>query len=390
MKPRNTRSTRKNATGAFVYFVCFVVSIQTSSVHAAPRLAVPPEGVAFGGIAAGEGASKSIEIQNVSTFPVAVAQVKGCCGADASLSAMLIAPSESATLTVSLHPMLPGEFSKDIRILCDDPERPLLTIPATGVAIEGNTFAAASRYTLPAILLAGIADGFNPCAFSIVIALAGILAVGGRQRRARMLGGWAFCLGSFLTYMAMGLGLMRALRALESLRTVHDAVMAALALALFVLAFLSVRDAFRYRRAKEPSVITLQLPDRVKKLIRAVAEASWGGPTVVVAGLGCGFLVTLLDSLCTGQIYVPVLALVSREPGAWRSLTLLAIYNVAFMVPLVAVFMLAAKGADSERMSRWSKRNVFPSKIALGFMFAVLGALVMPNFGARLAEMVGR
>ena len=303
---------------------------------------------------------------------------------------MLLAPASSATLSVSLKPPLPGEFSKHVQILCDDPESPVVVVPVTGTAVEGLSPNPASRFTLPAIVLAGIVDGFNPCAFSIVIALAGILAVGGRRRRARMLGGWAFCAGSFLTYMAMGLGLMRALRALESLRTVHDAVMAALAIALFVLAFLSVRDAFRYRRAKEPSVITLQLPDRVKKLIRAVAEASWGGPTVVVAGLGCGFLVTLLDSLCTGQIYVPVLALVSREPGAWRSFALLAIYNVAFMVPLVAVFMLAAKGADSERMSRWSKRNVFPSKIALGFMFAVLGALVMPNFGARLAEVVGR
>ena len=117
----------------------------------------------------------------------------------------------------------------------------------------------------------------------------------------------------------------------------------------------------------------------MKKLIRAVAEASWGGPTVVVAGLGCGFLVTLLDSLCTGQIYVPVLALISREPGAWRSFALLGIYNLAFIAPLVAVFMLAAKGADSERMSRWSKRNVFPAKLALGFMFAILGALVLPS-----------
>ena len=138
--------------------ICVLLLIALSALPAlaAPRLAVPPEGVAFGEIAAGEGASKSIEIQNVSTFPVAVAQVKGCCGADASLSAMLIAPSESATLTVSLHPMLPGEFSKDIRILCDDPERPLLTIPATGVATEGTSAGSASRYTLPAILLAGI------------------------------------------------------------------------------------------------------------------------------------------------------------------------------------------------------------------------------------------
>ena len=370
--------------------VALCVAFAAPPLPASPRLSVPPEGVAFGEISAGEAATKSVEIRNVSSSPVAVSQVKGCCGADASLSSMLLAPASSATLSVSLKPPLPGEFLKHVQILCDDPESPVVVVPVTGTAVEGLSPNPASRFTLPAIVLAGIVDGFNPCAFSIVIALAGILAVGGRRRRARMLGGWAFCAGSFLTYMAMGLGLMRALRALESLRTVHDAVMAALAIALFVLAFLSVRDAFRYRRAKEPSVITLQLPDRVKKLIRAVAEASWGGPTVVVAGLGCGFLVTLLDSLCTGQIYVPVLALVSREPGAWRSFALLAIYNVAFMVPLVAVFMLAAKGADSERMSRWSKRNVFPSKIALGFMFAVLGALVMPNFGARLAEVAGR
>ncbi len=63
MKPRNTRGTRKNAIGAFVYFVCFVVSLQASPVLAAPRLAVLPDGVAIAEIAAGVGASKSIEIR---------------------------------------------------------------------------------------------------------------------------------------------------------------------------------------------------------------------------------------------------------------------------------------------------------------------------------------
>ena len=74
----------------------------TPSAPAAPRLAVPPEGVAFGEIPAGEPATKSVEIRNVSPSPVLIAQVKGCCGADASLSSMFIAPSEAATLTVSL------------------------------------------------------------------------------------------------------------------------------------------------------------------------------------------------------------------------------------------------------------------------------------------------
>ncbi|MBR0056917.1 MAG: hypothetical protein IJP66_06260 [Kiritimatiellae bacterium] len=58
---------------------------------------------------------------------------------------------------------------------------------------------------------------------------------------------------------------------------------------------------------------------------------------------------------------------------------LLALYNLAFIAPLVAVFMLAAWGADAARMSRWSKRNVFPSKLALGVVFVLLDVLVALN-----------
>ena len=367
-------------------YIAVSVAVGVFSASAAPRLIVPPEGVAFGEISAGEGAEKAIELRNVSSSPVLISQVKGCCGADAALSTMRLEPASGATLTVSLKPTIPGEFSKHVRILCDDPECPVVVIPVTGAAVEMPSTNISSQWTFLTVLLAGLADGFNPCAFSIVIVLAGILAVGGRKRKARLLGGWAFCIGSFLTYMAMGLGLMHILRALEGLRLLHDIVMTILSIVLFILGFLSVRDAYRYRKAKVPSVITLQLPDKVKRLIRVVAETSWSGSAVIITGFGCGFLVTLLDSLCTGQIYVPVLALISREIEAWRSFVLLAVYNLAFIAPLVVIFVLAAKGADSERMSRWSKRNVFPSKIAMGIVFVILGVLVLPRFGGFLVD----
>ena len=355
------------------------------SALSAPRLAVPPEGVAFGEIAAGEAASKSIELRNVSSAPVTVSQVKGCCGADAALSAMCIAPLSSATLSVSLKAMLPGEFSKHVQILCDNPESPVINIPVTGTAVESKT-AAASRWTLPAVLLSGIVDGFNPCSFAIMISLAGILAIGGRKRKARILGGLSFCAGTFVTYMLMGLGLMQALKALEGLRVVHDVVMAVLALALFVLSFLSFRDALKFKKVPVFSVVTLKLPEGVKVLIRKIAMESWSGPAVALAGFGCAFLVTLLDALCTGQVYVPVLALISREPGAWRSVALLALYNLAFIVPLVAVFVLASRTTDAFQMAKWSSRNVIPAKIALGVVFLVLGVLVFPRVGGRLAD----
>ena len=320
-----------------VVFICLCCSPFISALSAT-RLTIPPEGV-------------SVVLRNVSTLPVAVSQVKGCCGADAALSAMRIEPRTAATLSVSLKAMLPGEFSKHVQILCDDPESPVINIPVTGAAVESKTAVAASRWTLPTVVLAGVVDGFNPCSFAIMISLAGILAIGGRKRKARIIGGLSFCIGTFVTYMLMGLGLMQALKALEGLRIVHDVVMVLLAFALFVLSFLSFRDAARFRKIPVFSVVTLKLPEGVKVLIRKIA--------------------------ITGQVYVPILALISREPGVWRSFALLSVYNLAFIAPLVGVFILASKTTDAFQMAKWSSRNVIPAKIALGLVFALLGVLVL-------------
>ena len=99
-------------------------------------------------------------------------------------------------------------------------------------------------------------------------------------------------------------------------------------------------------------------------------------------------MVTLLDSLCTGQIYVPVLALLARDGGSLRALLLLLLYNAAFIAPLVAIFLFAAYGADAPRMSRWSKRNVFPAKLFLGAMFLACPKPVLPPLTRATAALV--
>lgn len=241
-----------------------------------------------------------------------------------------------------------------------------------------------SSMTTPTVFLAGLVDGFNPCAFSIVIILAGILSVG-HARRARLWGGVAFCVGSFSAYLAMGLGLLKVLRMMEGLVYVRFAFNLMLSLSLFVLSLLSVRDALNYRRERRPAAILLQLPDGVKRAIRAAAEHCWSGTAVILSGLGCGVVVTLLDSLCTGQVYVPVLALIAREEGTLREFAMLVIYNLAFIAPLVVVFVLSAIGATSERMQVWSKRNVVPSKLALAGVLFVLAIVLFPDVGSLLA-----
>ena len=110
-----------NRVKKIVFYIAANVALAVSPASAASRLIVPPEGIAFGDIPAGEAAEKAIELRNVSSSPVLISQVKGCCGADAALSVMRIGPASAATLKVSLKPAIPGEFSKHVRIICDDP-----------------------------------------------------------------------------------------------------------------------------------------------------------------------------------------------------------------------------------------------------------------------------
>ena len=117
--------------------VIAVVGIAFAALSAlsAPRLVVTANGVEFGEVAAGESTTKLVEVRNASSLPVAVSQVKGCCGAEVSLAPMRIEPQASATLAVRIKPADPGVFSKDIRIFCDDQECPVVTVPVSGVAV---------------------------------------------------------------------------------------------------------------------------------------------------------------------------------------------------------------------------------------------------------------
>jgi hypothetical protein len=223
--------------------------------------------------------------------------------------------------------------------------------------------------------LAGLADGLNPCAFATIIFLTTVLTLGGRSGRSVMAGGFAFCLASFATYYAMGLGLLAGLGGLKNVAGLRATVEWIAVAALAILGLLNLRDATRYHRTRDPGTVLLQLPGSVKSRIRAFALSRWRGPAVIGTGLACGVVVTLLESVCTGQLYLPTLVLMSRA-GSARARLLLLLYNAAFILPLLAVFALGAAGAGSRRLSNWSAQNVVPSKLLLGGVFIALAVLL--------------
>ena len=99
---------------------------------------------------------------------------------------------------------------------------------------------------------------------------------------------------------------------------------------------------------------------------------------LAAGGLVVGTTVTALESVCTGQVYVPTLVLVAKEGGAasGRAWSYLLLYNAMFIVPLASVFTLTFFGLRTQTLLEWSKKNVVVSKVLLGIFFVAMAVLI--------------
>lgn len=256
------------------------------------------------------------------------------------------------------------------------PEPIAATLPAaqTDKTLETRL----DRFTLPAVLSAGLIDGINPCAISTLVFFMSLLSVSRVKGRALLAVGITFCAASFLTYTAIGFGLLRTLhvcRGFPLARNVVDVVMTTL---LAAAAFLSFRDAYRFKTTRDHRLMSLQLPHRLKLKIHGLMRSGLTARSLVAGALFIGVTVTALESVCTGQVYVPTLVLVIKtgqsmaKGAAW-----LLLYNAMFILPLVVVFALTYQGLKTETLLRWSKKQVVMSKMLLGFLFLALAGLLL-------------
>ncbi len=236
----------------------------------------------------------------------------------------------------------------------------------------------ASGLTFSVVALGGLLDGFNPCAISTLIFFMSVLAVAKATRRTRLLVGVSFISASFFVYMALGLGFLYAFRQVPNFSVVKKTVEIVLGLCMIPLAVFSFRDAFRFRKSQRPDDVTLQIPKKIKERIHAFMNTrlGWGGP--VIGGLVTGAGVTVLESVCTGQSYVPVLMyMLKTDSSDCCSWVLLITYNLLFVLPLAVVFVCFHRGMQLKALIAWSRRNLVVVKIFLGLFFTAMAILLL-------------
>jgi cytochrome c biogenesis protein CcdA/HEAT repeat protein/thioredoxin-related protein len=243
--------------------------------------------------------------------------------------------------------------------------------------------------SLGVIALAGLLDGVNPCAFATIIFLLSYLQITRRSPREVARVGLAFVAGVFLAYLVLGLGLVELLTRIQHVlvwfRKALNWTLAAFTLVIFVL---NVRDGILCLRGRLGDM-TLQLPGFLKGRIHGVIRQGSRHAHFVIAAFVVGVVVSGIELACTGQVYFPTIGYM-LEQGADRrgALAYLALYNTMFILPLLAIFVVACFGLTHAKLTDLLHRHAALVKFCTAALFLVLFLFFV--FGDRLVAVLNR
>ena len=235
------------------------------------------------------------------------------------------------------------------------------------------------KLKLGMVIAAGLIDGINPCVFSTLVFFMSLLSVAKIRGRKLILIGIAYCAAGFITYLLLGFGLFKLIKTLDAFPLFKSGLNLTMSGILAIFALISFRDAWLfYKSGGDSGRVVLQLPDRLKAMSRNVMKKGLKFHYLMTGSFVIGVLVTLLESVCTGQVYVPTLVLLSNESGAFSKwFGLLLLYNLMFILPLIGVFIMTYCSISVLTAVKLTRTNLLAGKILLGLFFLILAAIMM-------------
>jgi cytochrome c biogenesis protein CcdA len=213
--------------------------------------------------------------------------------------------------------------------------------------------------SLPIILISGLVDGFNPCAISLLVFFISFL-LGLQKTRSNIIWmGTAYIIGNFITYLALGLGL---LQAIDFFGIEHPVGKLGIVL-LIIFGLLNLRDAISWESD------LLKFPRKAVPTVKSLTNMG-----IIPAALVLGGFVSMLEFACSGGVYVGILILLSNSSRFLEGLGYLLIYNLAFVLPLIIILILGTRGNILTQIDVWRVKNRRQMK-AVGGVFMICLAI---------------
>lgn len=207
----------------------------------------------------------------------------------------------------------------------------------------------------------GLADGINPCMFSVLVFLLSyILSVGSRGRALKA--GLAFIITTFFVYFLFMIGIFKVIDILR----ISQYVRWIIGSAALIFGAIMIKDFFFYGRW-----ISLEISDRFKPMIERLTRNGTVPGAVLLA-----IFSSIVELPCTSGIPLAFVSVIS-EKGIGPVAPLL-LYNLFFVLPLaVIVFSVVFAWAKVEKIEE--KRSALRKwmRLAAGVILLLMGLALL-------------
>jgi cytochrome c biogenesis protein CcdA len=216
--------------------------------------------------------------------------------------------------------------------------------------------------TLVSVLVAAVVDSVNPCAIAVLaVLLAYLTSLNDRRRLLQT--GFAYIGTVFIVYFLSGLGLL----AIVQKSGISDIVFTLAAIVAVIAGLINIGEALLKHGG-----FSLSIPKSQRERIsRYIQRASVPSAVVLAA------LVSVVELPCTGGMYLAILGLLSNRMTFAEGLPYLVLYNLVFVLPLMAILLIVYYGASPGRVDAWREEKRRYVRFIMGSVMLGLGGAML-------------
>lgn len=227
----------------------------------------------------------------------------------------------------------------------------------------------AAGLSLPVLtaVIAGL-DAFNPCAFFVLMFLLSLMVHAQSRSRMLLIGG-IFVLFSGLIYfvfMAAWLNVFLWIGELRLITTLAGIV-------AVVIALINIKDFYWYKQGVSLTIPESAKPGLYARMRNLVQAGSLGA--MIVSTILLAIAANSYELLCTAgfpMVYTRILTM--EELPTLTYYAYLAVYNLIYIVPLLAIVVVFSVKFGSRRLSEEEGRVL---KLVSGLMMLLLGVMLV-------------
>jgi len=231
------------------------------------------------------------------------------------------------------------------------------------------------------VFIIALADGFNPCAFTVLIVLLSLLTHTKSRRKMFLIGSVFILTSAFMYFMfIMALTLVGS----WMFSQYGSILLKVLGVVVVIAGVINIKDFFYFKKG-----VSLTISDenrsrifqRAGKIAKKVgrAETRWSMAPVLLETIALSALVNLVELGCTAMLPVAYMSALFNRYGnsvGFYHIAYTAFYSFVYVIPLFAILGSFLYSFKSERLTEDQARML---KLAGGIVMLGLGLVLLMN-----------